>query len=109
MLPPEYFQGPPRLPDTPEGISHKYKLEQQRLQEEREAEEKRKEDEEQRKIEADKAKGREKWDRLEQRFAKYPYTITIGVAIIGTSLTYEVLHLGPTFIGKKIFSLIFPN
>ena len=94
-----------RLPDTPEGINKKYELEQQRLQRERETEEKRKEEEEKRKIEADKAKRREKWDRLEQMFAKYPYIITIGVAIIGTSLTYEGLR----FIGKKIYSLIFPN
>ena len=92
-----------RLPDTPAGINKKYELEQQRLQEEREAEEKRKEDEEQRKEEADKAKRREKWDRLEQRLAKYPYTITIGVAIIGTSLTYEILR----FIVQKIYRLIF--
>ena len=94
-----------RLPDTPEGINKKYELEQQRLQREREDEVKRKEEEEKRKIEADKAKGREKWVRLEQKFAKYPYTIAIGVAIIGTSLTYEGLR----FIGKKIYSLIFPN
>ena len=94
-----------RLPDTPEGINKKYELEQQRLRREREEEERRKEEEERRKIEADKAKGREKWVRLEQIFAKYPYTIAIGVAIIGTSLTYEGLR----FIGKKIYSLIFPN
>ena len=94
-----------RLPDTPESINKKYEREQQRLQREREDEVKRKEEEEKRKIEADKAKGREKWVRLEQKFAKYPYTIAIGVAIIGTSLTYEGLR----FIGKKIYSLIFPN
>ena len=94
-----------RLADTPEGINKKYELEQQRLREEREEEERRVEEEERSKIEADKAQRREKWDRLEQMFAKYPYTITIGVAIIGTSLTYEGLR----FIGKKIVSLIFPN
>ena len=90
-----------RLSDTPEGINHKYKLEQQRLQREREAEEKRKADEEQRKIEADKAKGREKWDRLEQWLAKYPNIMKIGVAIIGTSLTYEILR----FIVQKILGI----
>ena len=96
---------PLRLPDTPEGINKKYEREQQRLQREREEEEKREEEEEKRKKEADKAKWREHLDRFEQMFAKYPYTITIGVAIIGTSLTYEGLR----FIGKKIISLIFPN
>ena len=94
-----------RLDDTPEGIKKKHEREQQRLQQEREEEERRREEEEKRKIEADKAKRREKWDRLEQRFAKYPYTIAIGIAIIGTSLTYEGLR----FIVKKIFSLILPN
>ena len=94
-----------RLPDTPKGIKKKYEREEQRLQREREEEEKRKEEEEKRKIEADKAKRSEKWVRLEQMFAKYPYTIAIGIAIIGTSLTYEGLR----FIGKKIYSLIFPN
>ena len=94
-----------RLDDTPEGINHKYKLEQQRLQEEREVEVKRKADEEQRKEEADKAKRREKWDRLEQRLANYPNIMKIGVAIIGTSLTYEILR----FIVQKIYRLIFPN
>ena len=94
-----------RLPDTPAGINKKYALEQQRLQREREEEERRVEEEEKRKIEADKAKRREKRVRLEQMFAKYPYTIAIGVAIIGTSFTYEGLR----FIGKKIYSLIFPN
>ena len=94
-----------RLDDTREGINKRYEREQQRSQQEREEKERRKEEEERRKIEADKAKRREKWDRLEQMFAKYPYTIAIGVAIIGTSLTYEGLR----FIGKKIVSLIFPN
>ena len=94
-----------RLDDTPEGINKRYERDQQRLQREREEEEKRIEEEEKRKIEADKAKRSEKWVRLEQMFAKYPYTIAIGIAIIGTSLTYEGLR----FIGKKIYSLIFPN
>ena len=101
----EFPENSHRLPDTPEGINKKYEIEQQRLQSEREEEEKREEEEEKRKIEADKAQRREKWDRLEQMFAKYPYTIAIGIAIIGTSLTYEGLR----FIGKKIISLIFPN
>ena len=96
-----------RLDDTPEGINHKYKLEQQRLQREREAEEKRKAEEEKRKEEADKAKGREKWDRLEQWFAKYPNILKIGVTILGATVLNQIDHI---FNGlKSLFKLIFPN
>ena len=100
-----------RLPDTPAGINKKYALEQQRLQREREEEERRVEEEEKRKIEADKAKRREKRVRLEQMFAKYPYTIAIGVAIIGTSFTYAkvwtiVKHSTPLECGTCEDSLL---
>ena len=81
-----------RLRDAPEGINHKYKLEQQRLQREREAEEKRKadeerrkEEEERRKEEKERAKRNEKWDRIEQwldkrkNIQKFVFGYLVGV------------------------------
>lgn len=96
-----------RLPDTPVGINKKYKLEQQRLQREREAEEKRNEEEEKCKEEADKAKRREKWERLEQWLAKYPNTLKIGVTILGATVLNQIDQI---FKGLKfLFKLIFSN
>ena len=53
-----------RLNDTPEGINHKYELEQQRLRREREAEDKRKADEEQAQKDAKRTKRKEKFQQI---------------------------------------------
>lgn len=69
-----------RLPDTPEGINHKSKLEQQRLQGEREAEEKRKEEEEQARKDA---RLRERKEKFQQFFGDSPYITQITTSAIG--------------------------
>ena len=80
---------------------------QQRLQREREAEEKRIEEEERRKEEEERRKNPGKWEKLEQRLAKYPNIITIGGAFLGATVINQILLI---FKGLKyIYRLIFPN
>ena len=59
-----------RLPDTPEGITKKLELEEQRLQREREEAQIRESEEENRLKEENKRKKQEKWDRFEEWLGK---------------------------------------
>ena len=86
-------ENPIRLSDTPEGINHKYKLEQQRLQREREAEERRIEKEERRKKEEEIAKRNEKWDKFEQWLDKRKNTQKFLLGYLGGLLSFLIPFL----------------
>ena len=96
-----------RLDDTPEGIKKKVKIEEQRLQREREEEDRQKEKEDRRKKEEDKRKRQEKWYRLDQWLAKYPNIMKIGVAIIGATVLNQIPNI--VKLWKYLYRLFVSN
>ena len=101
---PEYYQGPPRLPDTPAGINKKYEREQQRLQREREEEEKRMEDEE--KAQKD-SKWKKRKESIKQYFGKRPNTNQIIITAVGTTIANQIPNI-VKFV-KYIYRLLVSN
>lgn len=89
-----------RLNDTPEGIKEKVKIQEQRLQQEREEKKRWKKEENKRKRQG-------KWSRLDQWLTKYPNVMKIGVAIILTTVLNQMSNI--IKFGKYLYSLFVSN